>query len=85
LAARHVVEQGVEAGVEQRQPVLHAGEAAAFAHRLVEHVVRARRAELLDVALAEAADRVGGELELGDRHEIEPAQLVGGALGLGIE
>ena len=41
--ARHIVEQRVEPVVEQRQPVLHAGMAAAFAHRLVEQVVADRR------------------------------------------
>ena len=63
------------AGVEQRQPMLHAGDAAAFAHRFVERIVRRRRAERRDIAGAEAPDRVAGELELGDRHEIERAQL----------
>ena len=83
--ARHIVEQRVEPVVEQRQPVLHAGMAAAFAHRLVEQVVRRRRAERRDIAGAEAPDGLGRELELGDRHEIERAQLVDGALGLRIE
>ena len=41
--AGHVVEQRVELVVEQRQPVLHAGMPAAFAHRLVEQVVADRR------------------------------------------
>ena len=82
---RHVVEDRVEAGVEQRQPMLHADMAPALAHRLVELVVRRRRPERLDIAEAEAPDRLGGELQLGDRDQIEGAQLIGGALGLGIE
>ena len=71
--------------MEQRQPVLHAGIAAALAHRLVEQIVRVGGAEGLHIAGAEAADGLGGELELRDRHEVERAQLVGAALGLGIE
>ena len=83
--ARHVVEQRVEPVVEQRQPVLHAGMAAALAHRLVQQVLGIGGAERRDIAGAEFADRVGGELELGDRHEIERAHLHHGALGLRIE
>ena len=71
--------------MEQRQPVLHAGEAAALAHRLVEKVVARRRAELGDIALAEAADGLARELEFGDRHEVERVQLVGRTLRFRIE
>ena len=71
--------------MEQRQPVLHAGGAAAFADRLVEHVVGRGGAEGRDIAGAEQPDGVGGELELGHRHEVERAQLGGGALRLRIE
>ena len=59
--------------------------AAALAHGLVQHVVGLGRAERRDIAGAEFADRVGGELEFGDRHEIERAHLHHGALRLGIE
>ena len=83
--ARHIIEQGVKPVVEQRQPVLHSGVAPAFAHCFVEQVVGRRRAERLDIAETEALDRIGGELKFGDRHEIEPAQLIGGALALRIE
>ena len=80
-----IVEQRVELVVEQRQPVLHAGMAAAFADRLVEQVARVGRAERRHIAGAEAPDRVGRELEFGDRHEIERAHLHHGALRLRIE
>ena len=83
--SRHVVEQRVELVVKQRQPMLHAGMAAAFAHRLVEQIVAIGGAELRHVAGAELADRLGGELEFGHRDEVEPAQLHRGALRLRIE
>ena len=59
--------------------------AAAFADRLIEQIVRRRRAERFHIAEAEAPDRLGGELEFRDRNEIERAQLVGAALGFRIE
>jgi hypothetical protein len=65
--------------------MLEAGIAAALADRLVEPVVASRRAEPGDVALAEAADALGRELHLRDRHEIERAELSDRALRLGIE
>ena len=83
--AGQIIEQRVELGVEQRQPVFHAGIAAAFAHGLIKLIVRSRGAEGLHVAEAKPADRLAGELELGDRHQIECAQLVGRALRLRIE
>ena len=70
--------------MEQRQPVLHAGMAAAFADRLVERVVGGG-AERLHIAGAEAADGLAGELKFRDRHQIERAQRIHRALRLGIE
>ena len=83
--AVEIVEQRVHPLLEQRQPVLHAGMAAAFAHGCVENVIRTRGAEGRHIAGAEFADGVGGELEFGDRHEIEPAHVHHAALVLGIE
>ena len=83
--AGQIIEQRVHLVVEQRQPVLHAGMAAAFAHRFVQHVVALGGAERRDIAGAELADRLGGELEFGDRHEVEPAHVEHGALRLRIE
>ncbi len=83
--ARQIGEQRVEVVVEQRQPVLDAGMAPPLAHRLVERVVPRRRAEGRHIALAEAAHGLGGELQFAHRHEVERAQLVRGALRLGIE
>ena len=65
--------------------MLHAGVAAALADRLVERVAARLRAELATIGLAEAADRVGGELHLAHRHEVERAHLADRALRLGIE
>ena len=58
---RQVVEQRLQLLVEERQPVLHAGEAPAFAHRLVERIGAEHRAEGGAVILAEAADRLLGQ------------------------
>jgi len=80
-----IVEQRLQLPVKQRQPMLDPGGAAALAHRLVEHVVGARRAERRDVAGAKQPDRVRGELELRHGHEVEPAQFLGRALRFRIE
>ncbi len=53
--AGEIIEQRVEVVMEQRQPMLHAGIAAAFAHRLVEQVVGLGRTEGLHIAGAERA------------------------------
>ncbi len=50
-----IVEQRVEMVVKERQPVLEADRAPAFADGGVEVVVRRGRAEFLGVELAEAA------------------------------
>ncbi len=59
--------------------------AAAFAHRVIDEIIGRGCAERRDIALAEALDSLGRELELGDGHEVERAQLVGGALAFRIE
>ena len=53
-----IVEQRIEPLVKQRQPMLHAGMAAAFADRFIEQIVARRRAESRDIAGAELADGV---------------------------
>ena len=83
--ARHVIEDAIEPLVEQRQPMLHAGMAATLAYRGIDEIVRGRRAKGFDIAETEAPDGLTGELEFGNRNEIETAQLVGRALGLRIE
>ena len=82
---REIIEQRLEPVVKQRQPMLHAGIAAAFAHRFIEQVVGRRRAELRNVTRAKAADRLGDELELRHRHKVEPPELLFAALGLRVE
>ncbi len=84
-AAVDIIEQRFHLFVEQRQPMLHAGIASAFADGLVEHVVGPRRAEGRDIAGAERADGVAGQLELRHRDQIERAQVGVGALRLRIE
>ena len=80
-----IVEERVEAFVEERQPVLEADRPAALADRGVKIVVARRRAEFLGVSLAEAADRLRRQPRFAHRHEIERAQLPGRALRLRIE
>ncbi len=80
-----IIEQRFQLPVKQRQPMLDAGGAAAFAHRFIEDVVGRGGAERRDIAGAKPPDRFRGELELGHRHEVELAQLFGGALGFRIE
>ena len=65
--------------------MLHALLLAAGADGLVEGVVEAGGAEGLAIRLAEAGD--GGLVEdhLGDGGELDPADLLDGALGLGVE
>ena len=83
--ARQIVEQRLHRIVKQRQPVLHAGIAAALAHRFVQQIVRRARAEFGDIAGAEAPDGFGDELEFRHRHQIEPAQLRFADLRLRVE
>ena len=83
--AAHIIEQRFQTFVEQRQPVLHAGVAAALGDGGIEHVIGAGGAEGCDIAGAEGADSVAGELEFGHRHEIKRAQIGIGALRLRIE
>ena len=80
-----IVREGLEAAVEQRQPVLHAGMAAAGAHRFIERVLVGDGAEEFAVAGAEAGDRGLVEEDLGHGLEIDPVALVGGSLAEGIE
>ena len=80
-----IVEQRVHPLLEQRQPVLHAGIAAAFADGLIQRIVGSGRAELRGIGHAEAADGLGDQLEFRDRHQIERAHVEQRALGLGIE
>jgi hypothetical protein len=81
---RQVVEQGRQARIKERQPVLHAGAARAFRHGGVERVI-ARRAEVLEVTGAETAD--GGLVQQGlaHRQQAHVLELAGRALGFGIE
>ena len=80
-----IVEQRVHPPVEQRQPVLQPAGPASLAHRVIERVAARLRAEMGDVALAEAFYGFGGDRRLVHGHEIERAQLRGGALRFGIE
>ena len=71
--------------MEQRQPMFHAGVAPAFADGVIEDIIGRRRPECRDVSQAEAPDRFARQLEFGNRHEIERAQLIRGALAFWIE
>ena len=83
--AVEIIEQRVHPLLEQRQPVFHAGMAAAFADGFIEQIVALRRAEGRDIAHAEAADGLGDQLEFRDRNQIERAHVEQRALGFGIE
>ena len=80
-----IIEQRRQLAVKQRQPMLDSGGAAAFAHRLIEHVIGTGCAKRRDVAGAKQPDRVRSELKLRHRHEVELAQFLGRALRLRIE
>ena len=62
---RQIVEQGVQAVVEQRQPLLHALTPRALADRRIQRIV-SRRPEQVQVSGAEA--RNGGGVQQGLRH-----------------
>ena len=83
--AVEIVEQRVHPLLEQRQPMLHAGMAAAFADGFIEQIVALRRAEGRDIAHAKAADGFGDELKFRDRNQIERAHVEQRALGFRVE
>ncbi len=83
--AADIVEQRLQSLVEQRQPMLHAGVALAGADRLVERIVRRRRAESLDIAAAEALLGLAAERHLAHRHQRQLLHDLARALRLGIE
>ncbi len=80
-----IIEQRIHPLLEQRQPVFHAGIAAALADGLVKLVVALRRAEFRDIAHPETPDGLGDQLEFRHRHQIEGAHVESRALGFGIE
>jgi len=69
--AGQVIEQRFQGLIIERQPVLHAGIAAAGADRFVERVVAAARSELLAIARSEAMDRCVVEQYLADRSQVQ--------------
>ena len=77
-------EQRHQLVMEQRQPVLHAREAAAHRHRLQERVV-GHRPELLQEPTAEALGRRRVEHDLAHRPELQLLHLALRALAQGIE
>ena len=80
-----IIEQSIHPLGKQRQPMLHAGMAAALADRFVKWIVALRRAEGCDIAHPEAADGLGHQLKFRDRHQIERAHVQKRALGFRIE
>src|SRR6185437_13134713 len=83
--SREKIEKCLEPVLKQRQPVLYARVAAAFAHRFIKQVIGRRGAEFGNIARAKTPDRLGDELKLRDSHKIEPPQLFLAALGLRVE
>ena len=80
-----IIEQRIHPLMKQRQPMLHAGMAAAFADRFVQGIIALRRAERCDITHPKAADGFGDQLKFGDRHQVERAHVEQRALGFGIE
>src|SRR5215471_438994 len=63
--ACQVIKKGIEPTMEERKPMLHAGMAPTFAHRMVEHVIGRCGTKCFHVTEAEASNRVTRKLELG--------------------
>lgn len=85
VLGREVIEEGDEAILEKREPVLHARQAAPVADRLVERVGGGVRAEEFAVAGAEALDAGLVDQRLARRHEEVLLDRAGRALGVGVE
>ena len=85
LRAAHIIEQGLQRLVEQRQPVLHAGVLAPRADRLVERIVVGDRAEHRDIPRTETADRFGIERRLGRGQQRDGGFGAAAQLGFRIE
>ena len=81
----HIGEQGVQAVMEQRQPVLHPGEFEAIRDGLVKRVGPGRIAEHLAIARTEPRDRGFVQHDLADRRQTKAVELADGALAHGIE
>ncbi len=81
----HIVEQGLEALVEQRQPMFHARVALPGADRLIQRVGARRRTELFDVAAAEHLLAGLAQGHLGDRHQGEALHELAGTLRFRVE
>src|SRR5438309_9911944 len=81
-----MVEQNLQPLLEQRQPMVDAGQAAPLGNRLVDRIAGRGGTESFAVARAEALDAVFVEQGLGSGEEGEAASLVAGrALRAGIE
>src|SRR5262249_46662529 len=82
---RKKIEKRLKPIMKERQPMLHARIASAFAHRFIKQVIGRSGTELGNVPRAKAADRLCDELEFRHRHKIEPPELFLTALGLRIK
>src|SRR6185312_234225 len=80
-----VIEDRLEALIEQRQPMLDADIAMPGADRFVKRIVVDRGAELIAIARAETADTVLFEQHFADRLDGERFGRTSGALGERIE
>ena len=80
-----VVEDRFQPLVEERQPVLHAGETTSLRDRRVKPVVARRGAESFDVGTAEAADGFRRQRHLAHRLQRHRLALAAGALAGDIE
>ena len=83
--AGEIVEQRLQAVVEERQPVFEAGMAAAGGDRLVERIAVARAPEPFAIGGAKARDRGRVEQYFADRHQLDRLHLRAAALRHRIE
>ena len=82
---RQIVEQGLQALMEQRQPMLHALMLAAGRDQLIERIVAPHRAEQLHIAGAESPARLLGQRRFAHGEQRDGIEAGERALGLGIE
>ena len=80
-----IVEERIHPLVEERQPMLHAVEAPAFADSLIKGVAARLPAKARSVRLPETAHRLARQPQFAHRRQVERTELPRGALRIGIE
>jgi hypothetical protein len=85
--AGQIFAQRLGPAVEQRQPVLHAGQPPALPDRLEQRVAAVRAAELVLIVRLEVLHAVVGQDDFGHRRQLEALQFgsVAGATAYGVQ